>query len=98
VVVTGELGPDAWKPSPRGYAEVLRRLGDVSPADAVYVSDNPAKDFLGARRAGLRSVRVRRPGGIYTELEPETPDHAPDVEVAGLEEVPAALDALHSAA
>src|SRR5206468_7825697 len=61
VVVTGELGDGAGKPSPRGYEEVLRRLGGVSPDEAVYVSDNPAKDFLAARRAGMRSLRVRRP-------------------------------------
>jgi putative hydrolase of the HAD superfamily len=96
IVVTGELGPDAGKPSPRGFEEVLRRLGDAPPGEAVYVSDNPAKDFIGARRAGMRSIRVRRPGGIYAHLEPETPEHAPDAEVAGLDEVPSALDRLYS--
>lgn len=94
IVVTGELGPDAGKPSPRGFEEVLRRLGDAPPAEAVYVSDNPAKDFAGARRTGMRSIRVRRPGGIYAHLEPETPEHAPDAEVTGLDEVPDALERL----
>jgi putative hydrolase of the HAD superfamily len=94
IVVTGELGPDAGKPSPRGFEEVLRRLGDAPPGEAVYVSDNPAKDFIGARRAGMRSIRVRRPGGIYAALEPETAEHAPDAEVAGLDELPGALDGL----
>jgi putative hydrolase of the HAD superfamily len=94
IVVTGELGPDAGKPSPRGFEEVLRRLADAPPGEAVYVSDNPAKDFVGARRAGMRSIRVRRPGGIYAHLEPETPEHAPDAEVSGLDEVPSALESL----
>lgn len=94
ILITGELGPEAWKPSPRGFLELLRRLGGVPPVAAVYVSDNPAKDFLGARRAGLRSLRVRRPGGIYAESEPSTPEHAPDAEVGGLAEVPAALERL----
>ena len=96
VVVTGALGPDAGKPSPLGYAEVLRRLGDVTPREAVYVSDNPAKDFLGARRAGMRSVRVRRPEGIYAQLEPATAAHAPDAEVTRLGQVPRALEQLYS--
>jgi len=94
IVVTGELGPDAVKPSPRGFEEVLRGLGDAPPGEAVYVSDNPAKDFVGARRAGMRSIRVRRAGGIYAHLEPETPEHAPDAEVSGLDEVPSKLDRL----
>ncbi|MDX6660843.1 MAG: hypothetical protein QOJ55_1665, partial [Solirubrobacteraceae bacterium] len=46
------------------------------------------------RRAGMRSIRVRRPGGIYAHLEPETPEHAPDAEVSGLDEVPGALASL----
>jgi putative hydrolase of the HAD superfamily len=96
IVITGELGEGAGKPSPRGYEEVLRRLGDALPGESVYVSDNPAKDFLGARRAGMRSIRVRRAGGIYAALEPETPEHAPDAEAADLERVQWALDELWS--
>lgn len=81
VVISDELGREAWKPSPRGFEVLLARLGGVPPERAVYVSDNPAKDFLGARRAGLRSIRVRRREGIYAHLEPEADEHAPDVEV-----------------
>ncbi len=96
IVVTGELGPDAGKPSPRGFEEVLRRLGGRLPAASVYVSDNPAKDFVGARRAGMRSIRVRRPGGIYVALEPETPEHAPDAEAGDLDGVRRALEEIYS--
>ena len=69
-----------------------RGLGGIPPGAAVYVSDNPAKDFLGARRAGMRSVRVRPAGGIYAALEPETPEYAPDAEVDGLGGVERALE------
>lgn len=93
VLVTGELGREHWKPSPRGFEVLLDCLG-VAPDDAVYVSDNPEKDFLGARRAGLRSLRVRRAGGLYAEEEPPTVEHAPDAEVGGLEDVEAALEPL----
>ncbi len=94
VVITDELGREAWKPSPRGFEVLLQRLGGIVPGAAVYVSDNPVKDFLGARRAGLRSIRVRRPEGIYAHLEPETDAHAPDAEVHGLGGVEPALAAL----
>jgi putative hydrolase of the HAD superfamily len=86
-LVSGELGRDAWKPSPRGLTTLLERMGGIDPAEAVYVSDNPAKDFKAAREAGMRSIRVRRDGGIYSHLEPESPDYAPDREVAGLREL-----------
>lgn len=89
VVYSDDLGRRAWKPSRIPYRAALNLLG-VSAADALYVADNPAKDFLGARRAGMASVRVRHPGGVYASLEPPSPEHAPDHEVAslgGLEEL-----------
>ncbi len=93
VVITDELGGrQAWKPSPRGFEVLLERLGGGITAErTVYVSDNPAKDFLAARRAGLRSIRLRRAEGIYAHLEPETAEHAPDVEIADLDLLEPAL-------
>jgi len=46
------------KPDPRIFAVALRAL-DVSPAEAVYVGDDPANDHEGAAAAGLRAVDVR---------------------------------------
>ena len=90
VLITDELGRDAWKPSPRGFEVLMDRLG-VPPEEAVYVSDNPAKDFVAARDAGLRSMRVTHAHGIYAELRPESARHAADVEAGELEGVEDAL-------
>ncbi|MDX6666994.1 MAG: putative hydrolase of the superfamily [Solirubrobacteraceae bacterium] len=95
VLITDELGRDAWKPSPRGFEVLMERLG-IPPAEAAYVSDNPAKDFVAARDAGLRSVRVRHDHGIYADLRPETARHAPDLEADGLDEVEEALARLEA--
>jgi putative hydrolase of the HAD superfamily len=64
VVYTDALGPDAGKPSPAGFAEALRQL-DRPPQTAIYVADNAAKDFVGPRALGMRSVQVLRPDGVY---------------------------------
>jgi putative hydrolase of the HAD superfamily len=56
---TWDDGPGCGKPHPRGFERALVALG-ASPDEAVYVGDNPAKDFLGARRLGLWTVRLRR--------------------------------------
>jgi putative hydrolase of the HAD superfamily len=56
VVMTGELGDRHAKPAPTGFL-VACRLLDVEPATAVYVANDPRKDFGGARRAGLRTIR-----------------------------------------
>jgi putative hydrolase of the HAD superfamily len=87
-----ELGKEAAKPSPQAFLTALEQLG-AAGSDAVYVADNPVKDFLGARRAGMASIRLRLDGGIYAGSEPPTPDHAPDVEVRTFAELEEALGA-----
>lgn len=76
VVFSDEFGRECWKPSPRPFEAVLERLR-AEAHRAVYVADNPAKDFYGARSLGMFTVRVRRPGGEYSSLEPESPGHEP---------------------
>ncbi|MCA9674638.1 MAG: HAD family hydrolase [Myxococcales bacterium] len=66
IVVTGELGPGAGKPSPAGFRRIEAASG-VDGAACVYVADNPAKDFAGPRALGWKTVRVRRPGGLHVD-------------------------------
>ncbi len=77
VVFSDELGREHWKPDPAPYLKVLRQL-QVEPANAIYIADNPAKDFLGARRCGIASLRYRCETGIYRFDEPESAEHAAD--------------------
>lgn len=78
VVCTDSLGGrETWKPSPIGLVEVLRRL-DVAPDRAVYIADNPHKDFLATARAGVHSIRLRHEGQLHADCVPETgaePEH-----------------------
>jgi putative hydrolase of the HAD superfamily len=97
VVFSDEWGREAWKPSPIPFERALEELR-VAGHEAVYVADNPAKDFLGARRAGMWTIRVRRPEGVYSRLEPPSADHAPHVEIPSLEHLEPALERLGSAA
>lgn len=64
IILTDRWGREFWKPHPRGYQEITRRL-NVSAAQCAYVSDNPAKDFIAPNQLGWRTVRIRRPDGIY---------------------------------
>lgn len=92
IACSEELGEGAAKPSPRAFLAVLEQLGVAGP-EAVYVADNPAKDFLGARRANMASIRLRLDGGIYAGSEPPTPGHAPDLEAHDFPELEDALRA-----
>lgn len=90
VVFSDELGRDAWKPSIAPFEMILERLG-VRGADAVYVGDNPAKDFIGARRAGLKTVQLAIPYGVYAGRLPPTPEHSADETISSLERLESTL-------
>jgi carbamoyl-phosphate synthase large subunit len=64
VMFTDELGCDAWKPSARGFEALLQQLG-IAARDAVYIADNPAKDFIAPHRLAMHSIRIMRPGGEH---------------------------------
>lgn len=84
LVFTFEWGPEAWKPSSRPFEIVLEELGIIG-SEAVYVADNPTKDFLGARRTGMWTVRVSRPDGLYSHLQAPSSEYAPDIEIETLD-------------
>jgi len=52
------------KPDAGVYVYCLEKLG-CRPEEAVYIGDNPLKDFIGARKLGMRTVRVVRPEGLH---------------------------------
>jgi putative hydrolase of the HAD superfamily len=93
VLFTAECGPGHSKPSVRPFEVILSRLA-VAGHDSVYVADNPAKDFLGARRAAMYTIRIRAQKGIYGHLEPADADHAADEEIGGVAELEACLATL----
>ncbi|MBN1910103.1 MAG: HAD family hydrolase [Pirellulales bacterium] len=86
IVYSDELGRDAWKPSTKPFELVLQRLG-VAPDEAVYVGDNPTKDFRGARQLGMETIRIRRPDGLYGHLKTACPEDAPHWQIATLTEL-----------
>ena len=52
------------KPDPGVYVYCLEKL-DCRPEEAVYIGDNPLKDFIGARKLGMKTVRIIRPEGLH---------------------------------
>lgn len=66
IVYTEQLGREFWKPSPVGYEKILAEL-QTKPENAVYVADNPAKDFIAPNRLGCATIRLIRPNGIHAE-------------------------------
>jgi putative hydrolase of the HAD superfamily len=86
VVFSDRWGRPYWKPHSRPFQTVLEETG-VAPEEAVYVGDNCAKDFLGARRLGMATVWARYSNGDYCVHEPLSPEHAPDFVAHSVEEL-----------
>lgn len=87
VVFTASLGPGKGKPDPAAFELVQEELA-VDGKGCVYVADNPAKDFVGPKALGWRTVRVRRRLGLHAEIDSGTDvDH----EITTLEQLDAVL-------
>jgi FMN hydrolase / 5-amino-6-(5-phospho-D-ribitylamino)uracil phosphatase len=70
ILVSEEV--NLWKPDPRIFQRAME-LGQASPAETVYIGDNPKHDVAGAKAAGIASIWVNRPGRPWTDGDP--PDH-----------------------
>lgn len=85
VMLTDTLGREFWKPHTAGYKNISAALG-VPEETCLYVGDNPAKDFFGARKLGWATVRIRRPDGMYADVDVPD-DHQADRHIESLEEL-----------
>lgn len=86
IIYAGELA--RAKPDPEVFRRAVRAL-DVRPEDSVFVGDHPVRDIVGARRIGMRAIRVL--SGEFRDL-PDDPRWEPDHRVTSLRELPAMLD------
>lgn len=78
----------SWKPNMKSFKATLEKL-QVKPSEAVYIGDNPSKDFIGCRKIGVHTVRIRRGKGEYDDLLLDK-QHEADYTISsllGLEEV-----------
>jgi putative hydrolase of the HAD superfamily len=59
IVITDVLGVEFWKPSIFPFQVALNLLS-VQPSEALYVGDNPVKDFAGANKLNIKSVWLKK--------------------------------------
>jgi putative hydrolase of the HAD superfamily len=79
--------PAGWaKPNVAWFLKAASLAG-VPPTACVHVGDNPARDCRAAKRAGMRTVRIRWPSGIHATQ----PSEAADLEVESASALRAAL-------
>jgi putative hydrolase of the HAD superfamily len=91
IILTDRLGVGKGKPHPAAFETMAAHWG-LGPGQLVYVGDNPRKDFIGPRRLGWMTVRLRRQGQLHADVEPQSKEFAPDLELASLEDLARGLD------
>ena len=74
------------KPDERVYKMCLDRLG-VNAKEAVYIGDNPLKDFAGAKKIGMKTVRIIRDKGMFMKEKAPSKEYEADYTIHSLIEL-----------
>lgn len=65
IIFTSDYGREHWKPSIYSYKKIIKYF--KMPADQItYVGNNPHKDFLGANKLGIKTIRLLK--GTYKDV------------------------------
>lgn len=64
IIITDELGRQFWKPHPKPFEIIQKKLG-VNFDEMIYVGDNPKKDFFIGKVYPIITIRVIRENSIY---------------------------------
>ena len=84
LVIDGET--HFTKPNPVVYEACLEKLG-VKPEEAVYIGDNPLKDFAGAGKIGMKTVQILRDNGMFTDVKAPSKEYEADEIVKDLRDI-----------
>lgn len=85
IIVTDELGRDFWKPHMKPYELVQEKL-DIPFEHLVYIGDNVTKDFVTAKKLGMKTIQICRPDSVYSGVDmPE--EHQADLQIESLIEI-----------
>lgn len=85
IIYTDQYGKEYWKPNVFGYKLVLEEL-NLLPEETVYIGDNPYKDFIGAKKVGIPTVRVLFKDREYSKIRLDK-EYEADYEVGKLNEI-----------
>lgn len=57
IIVTNDYGQQYNKPHERAYKDLIKYFS-IKPEECIYIGDNPKKDFIGARKLKMNTVRI----------------------------------------
>ena len=85
IIYMDKYGKEYWKPNVLGYKLALEKF-QVLPEEVIYIGDNPYKDFIGAKKIGIPTVRILQPGREYYKVRLDK-EHEADYEIRELHEI-----------
>lgn len=85
IIYMDEYGREYWKPNVFGYKLVLERF-QILPGEAIYIADNPYKDFIGDKKIGISTVRVINQNREYSNVKLNK-EYEVDYEIKELHEI-----------
>lgn len=85
IIVTDDLGKQYWKPNTLAF-NIMKDSFKLSSKECIYIGDNPNKDFIGAKAAGYKTIRIIRQVGDYIHIRLDE-EHEADYEVNSLNEI-----------
>ncbi len=65
VIITDELGGVSFRKPNETAFRLMQEWADVPYSHAVYIGDNPNKDFIAPERLGMKTIYFRNPDGLY---------------------------------
>lgn len=85
IIVTDEIGREFWKPHARPYELIKEQLG-VEFNEIIYIGDNISKDFVTAKKLGIKTIHIKRDEGVYIDSKYDE-DYQADYQINSLEQV-----------
>lgn len=65
IFITHRYGIAKAKPDPYCFLQICK-LEKAQPENVVYIGDNPNKDFVGIKKLGFKTIRVKR--GMFKDI------------------------------
>ena len=66
MIFSDDYGLDKRKPSLFPYQNIIEEL-NVNAKETIYIGDNPHKDFVGAKKLGMHTIRILK--GQYKDVK-----------------------------
>lgn len=66
IIATDDYGQGYGKPHEKSYKEIINHF-NVKPKECAYIGDNPNKDFIGAKKLGMKTIRIIHENGDHID-------------------------------